>query len=447
MLRRSCERLNSPRVLIVSPHVPPANGADSHRVRMTVPFFEEFGWNAEVLAVNPEHLAVPKDPWLSSGFPNSVPIHRSDALSLRWSSIPGFGGLAFRARRNIRNLGTKLLRQRRFDLVYFSTTVFSLCTLGPYWKRCFGVPFVIDYQDPWITDYYHEHPQITPPGGKLKYSVIDFLARCDEPSVIRDCAGITAVSIAYADQLRSRYPFASELDCLTIPFPGSARDLERIRAERVTQSCFDANDGLAHWVYVGAASQIMSLTLEALLRAVALERDRCPEKINRIRLHFIGTSYAPAGTGVPFVKAIADRVGVGDLIDERTDRIPCSEAFACLHDAHALIAVGSNDSTYNASKLMPYLLAKKPFLAVFHERSPATSLLRKLGGANLVTFDNIQISSEIAERIQQQWIQGDSHRVTIPFNEAEANPYMDRGQAKLLCEFFNGILARHGANR
>lgn len=427
--------------------MPPANGADSHRVRMTVPFFREFGWKAEVLAVDPLQLAVPQDPWLLARFPESVPIHRCGALSLRWSSIPGFGGLDFRVRRPIRKLGTKLMQQWKYDLVYFSTTVFSLCSLGPDWRHRFGVPFVVDYQDPWVTDFYRERPEIIPPGGRLKYSISEFLARRNEPSVIRDCAGITTVSDAYSEQLKARYPFAAKLDSLTIPFPASEGDLELIRAEQFTQCCFDKNDGLTHWVYVGVTGPTMVLTLEALLKAIAIERESIPKRVNRLRLHFIGTSYAPAGKAVPFVKPIAERFGLGDLVHERTDRIPYSEAFACLNDADALIAVGSNDAAYNPSKLMPYLLARKPLLAVFHERSPAVSLLQQLGGANLVTFDSEQTSLEIAERIRRQWLRSDSHQTTIPLNEAGVKPYLDRGQAQLLCQFFDSVCDRQRTAR
>ena len=135
------------------------------RVRMLLPLFRENGWQVEVLAVMAEQVASPLDPWLVDGLPADVPVHRVKAMSLGWSRIPGFGTLGLRSLRALGRAGSKLLAKGSFDLVYFSTTVFEVHILGTCWKRKFGVPFVMDYQDPWVNDYYRNRPQITPPVG------------------------------------------------------------------------------------------------------------------------------------------------------------------------------------------------------------------------------------------------------------------------------------------
>ena len=191
----------SRRVLIVTPYFPPANGADSHRVRVTIPFFQEFGWKPEVLAVNPEALAVPKDQWLLNGIPSNIPVHHCSAISLNWSWVPGLGTIDLRAGISIKRMGDNLLQSGQFDLVYFSTTTFSFTMCGQRWKRKFGVPYVVDYQDPWVTDYYAKHPEVTPPGGRFKYSIVNRIARQREPAVINACDGITSVSPAYPEDL------------------------------------------------------------------------------------------------------------------------------------------------------------------------------------------------------------------------------------------------------
>ena len=147
------------RVLIVSPHFPPVNTADMQRVRMLLPFLKLNGWLAEVLTVSPEQIASPRDPWLLQGIPDDIPVHEAKALGLAWSRIPGLGSLGFRATRALAKTGDALLAEKKFDLIYFSTTVFPVHKLGPRWKKKFGVPFVMDYQDPWVNDYYREHPE------------------------------------------------------------------------------------------------------------------------------------------------------------------------------------------------------------------------------------------------------------------------------------------------
>ncbi|NJM63821.1 MAG: hypothetical protein HC849_32625, partial [Oscillatoriales cyanobacterium RU_3_3] len=43
-------------------------------------------------------------------------------------------------------------------LVFFSTTIFPVMLLGKRWWQKFGVPYVLDFQDPWRSDYHRNHP-------------------------------------------------------------------------------------------------------------------------------------------------------------------------------------------------------------------------------------------------------------------------------------------------
>ena len=190
-------------ILILSPHFPPSNAPDMQRVRLLLPYLREQGWEAEVLAVEPGQVAAPVDSWLTDGLPPDVPVHRVAALGLGWGRIPGLGMLIFRALGALRRTGDALVKSGRFNLVYFSTTQFGVHTLGPRWQRRFGVPFVMDYQDPWVNDYYRQHTAAVPPGGRIKYAVADRLNRWAEPRVLRHCAGITSVSGEDPRQLRS----------------------------------------------------------------------------------------------------------------------------------------------------------------------------------------------------------------------------------------------------
>jgi hypothetical protein len=195
------------RLLIISPHFPPVNAADMQRVRLVLPYLLDHMVAAEVLCVCASQVASPQDEWLAEGLNQEVKVHRVRALGLTWGRVPGYGTLTFRALGALRHYGDALLSRSSFDLIYFSTTQFGLHVLGPEWKRKFGVPFVMDYQDPWVSDYYREHPDVVPPGGRLKYAVSSWLSRRQEPRVLLHCSGITSVSAAYPRQLQARYPW------------------------------------------------------------------------------------------------------------------------------------------------------------------------------------------------------------------------------------------------
>lgn len=428
------------RVLIVSPNFPPANGADAQRARMTIPYFEDHGWEPTVLAVNPIHLAMPQDEWLLQGIPDRIRIHRCNALSRSWSIVPGLGNLDYRVLGRMRRYGDRLLASEGFDLIYFSTTVFTLMRLGPHWKKHFRVPYVVDYQDPWVNDHYRQHPEITPPGGRLKFGVVDRLSRRYETGVVKDCDGITSVSPDYLHQLQMRYTWSGTIPSLVLPFPGAERDFDRIRSEPGSQSAFAANDGLQHWVYVGRGGPDMQFALSGFFAALQKWKAEQGAKYRRTRINFIGTSYAAAGQGTKTISPIAERYGVADIVSESTDRVPYESVLRMLLDADALIVPGSNDPAYTASKLYPYLMAEKPLLAIFHENSSVVDVINKTGGARVVTFASGTSVDDLAVEVQRNWFDGDQYSFREPLNRQAFQPYTDQASAQRLCDFFDQLV-------
>lgn len=426
------------------------------RVRLLLPYLKEAGIDSEVLAVEPDSVSSPMDPWLIDGLPSDVPIHRVRGLGLAFRQIPGFGTLSNRAIGALKSRGNSLLNRERqpdrisirgttpapFDLIYFSTTQFGIHRLGPYWKKRFSLPFVMDYQDPWVNDYYKTNPQVSPPGGHLKYGVASFLAKGSERKVLSDCSGVTSVSSDYPKQLRERYSFlANDWPVLVAPFPGDHRDIERIANDTsIKQQVFKPEDGNLHWVYVGRGGVDMHQALAGLFSAMADLKHHQPELLSRIKMHFVGTSYAASGSGTKTIEPLAERYGLASCVNEITDRLPYSVAMKCLLDGSALIVPGSNDPAYTASKIYPYLLAKKPMLAIFHERSGIVKLIKSVGGSVLATFNDQTPMEAIAREIKSRWLSNDHHRYQQPLNEAAFTPHTASCQAREFAKFFQNAL-------
>jgi hypothetical protein len=426
------------RVLIISPHFPPTNSADMHRVRLLLPYFEMYGWEVEVLAVDPAQVNSPQDVWLEEGLPAHVEVHRIAAVGLKWSKIPGLGTLGFRSLHALGKRGDELLSGKRFDLIYFSTTVFETHLLGPRWKRKYGLPFIMDFQDPWVSDYYREHPEVVPPGGRVKYAVIDRLHHWMEPRVFRECLGMTAVSPAYLPQLLRRYPDCEGKPSLVIPFPGDPGDLKRAEECNVSQPVFRSDDGLIHWVYAGVVIPAMHGTLRAFFRAVV--KGAQPSLLERLRIHFVGTNYVPATQAQPVVTPIAAEYGLQAYVVEHPARIPYSEMLSCLRQANALLVIGSNDAGYTASKIYPYLLARRPLLSIFHEASSIITLLDHVHGSVCVPFGDDFEESRLATAIEESWLSNRQYEQVTPLNETAFAPYTASEQARQLAEFFRATL-------
>ncbi len=375
------------RVLLISPHFPPINAADHQRVRMSLPYFEEFGWQPHVLAVKSEHVeGGVQDPLLTKTFPTNIPITYTKALSYRYTRTIGLGNLGLRSFAYILRAGDSLLRKKKFDLIYFSTTVFNLMALGSRWYHRFGIPYILDFQDPWLSDYYQQPGSPNPPGGRIKYGFSQLQAKCLEPRAVKHVRHIISVSPSYPKTLRKRYPHLQPEQFSVLPFGAPEADFEQLPKLNVSQTIFDPNDGNKHLVYVGRGGDDMALSLRILLLGIQNHRQKYPQVWQSIKLHFVGTSYAPKHLAVKTVEPIAKELGVADLIQEYPNRIPYFEALKVLTDSDAILMIGSNDASYTASKLYPCVLARKPILAIFHHQSSVVDILHQCRAGHAVTF-------------------------------------------------------------
>ncbi len=373
------------RVLVVSPHFPPVNAPDHQRVRMSLPYFREFGWEPVVLAVDAAFVEGRRDPLLAGTVPAGIAVHRSRALPARWTRPAGLGNIAYRAWFHLGAAGARLLRRERFDLVYFSTTQFVITALGPRWKRRFGVPYVVDIQDPWRTDYYERPGAPRPPGG-WKYRFARWQAARLEPAAWRDAAGFISVTENYLAQLRARYPWFAAKPAAVIPFGASESDFAFARARTDPAAAFTREPGAVHLVSVGAVGPIMHHSLERLFAGVRRLRATDPAAAARLRFHFVGTSYAPAGRAQPSVAPVAAACGVGDLVREQTERVDYFTALRTMLEADAIVIPSSDDPAYNPSKIAVCFLAAKPVLALAPANSSLEKMVHELGFATIARF-------------------------------------------------------------
>jgi len=431
----SLDRQPPVRILAVSPRFAPTNGADTHRLRLLLNHAEAAGWQVEVLAVDSADVVGPVDPWLEEHLPAEVPVHRVRAWLLKgW----GLNGLAQRSVWPLYRKGCALLATGRFDLVFFSTTEFALHMLGPLWQRRYGVPFSMDYQDPWVNDYYRSHLDVVPPGGRVKYAIADRLHRAMELFTVRRCAGFMAVSEAYLTVLKQRYGAdVAGKPMLVRPFPAEPAELDLLRAS-IGPAADDGHTPMV-WRYIGRGGPDMAKAASAFFaawqRAIAdgtLARDAAVLEAN-------GTSYAAAGRGDKTFEPLVEGTGLASQVRENPDRLGYSDMLRALLRSDALVVFGSDDPAYTASKIYPYLLAGKPLLAIFHENSSVVGLIREAGGGVCVAFNERTTQAELAAAITEAWFSNNQHLERTPLNHEAFAPYTAEAQAKAIGKWFSRI--------
>lgn len=370
-----------PRILIVSPHFPPVNAPDMQRVRMSLPHFVDAGWEIVVLTVDDRQPLAPLEPELLHSVPAAVRVVRAHAWSRTWTRWLGMNNLGLRTLPFLYLAGRRLIAEQPFDVIYFSTTQFILLPLGRLWHGEFGVPYVIDLQDPWLSDYYSRPGAPRPPGG-WKYRFAHASARLLEGWTLARVAHIISVSEAYLITLARRYPrFAPDTGSV-LTFGAPDRDFALARDKHRHEPPLLPGPGRLRIAYAGRLGPDMLPALAVLFAAVARHRETGPQ----IELFFYGTSYAPAGTGAATTAALAARHGIADRVHEFPARIGYVDSLRLLVETDLALVLGSEDRAYSPSKLYPTLLAGKPTLAIAPRDSVLAAKVAELGGAVLVRF-------------------------------------------------------------
>ena len=181
------------------------------------------------------------------------------------------------------------------------------------------------------------------------------------------------------------------MPCAEIPLGGDPSDFDRLRASPRANPFFEKDDGSFHLSYVGTLLPKGHETARAFLTALARLKREDGDVYRRVRVHFYGTSNQSRGAIAPRVAPDAERLGVGDVVEEIPARIDYLDALTVLTDSSAILLMGSSERHYTASKLYPALLARRPLLAAYHAESSVVSILQRAAPrpwARLVTYDD-----------------------------------------------------------
>ena len=378
------------RVLMVTPHFPPDTSAGTHRVRLLAPHLPAYGWEPVVVTVDPAYYEGRLDPGLLSLVSPSLRVVRSPAWPSGWTRRLGIGDLGIRAFTGLRRISSALLERERFDALFITIYPTYPALLGPMLKRRFNVPFILDYQDPWVGAWGRTVGAGANGHVDWKSRATRWLAGRLEPRAVSAADALTAVSELTYESVVGRYPGAAPAERATLPVGGEPADFDALRSGGPSNAFFDPHDGFCHISYVGTLLPLGVDTMRAVLQAVALLKTRRPELYARLRLHYFGTSNQTAGDCTARVVPIAQSLDVAACVSESPLRVPYLDALRIQVDSQVLLLAGSSERHYTASKIYPALLARRPLLAVYHQASSVVTTLNHVGrppAIRVVTYD------------------------------------------------------------
>jgi len=316
-----------------------------------------------------------------------VPAHvrqiRTSAFPARTARLFGVGDIGLRSYFSIKDAIEQATKTERPNVIFITGSPFYPLLLSGWIKKEFGIPVVLDLQDPWVSAEGALRPKFSK--GGLAHQ----LALLLEPIALRHADFVTSVSDRQNTEMADRYPWLDRTRMAAITIGGDPSDFESLRASPPQDPIVTMEADRIHLSYVGTflpkASPLVSILFEALGRL----RAEAPELANRLVLNFVGTSNQPNGGGTHLVSPLARAAKVDDLIREVPQRVPFLEALHILANSDGLMLIGSDEPHYTASKIYPALMSGTPFLSMFHHASSAHHILSEAGGGFAHSFQNI----------------------------------------------------------
>lgn len=421
-------------VAIIAPDFCPSSMPPALRSRFFTDHLREFGWDPVVITTAPEFYEWSIDPENESLLRGDYEIIRTAALRSSWTRKLGIGDLGLRGLWHTWRALSSLVKRRRIDLLLITVPPFYPMILGRLANMRFGLPYIIDFQDPYVTDYYKTVVrEQRPPKWRMARAVAGLV----EPFSIRRAAHLVSVDAAYLRDMPDRYEWLSPADITGIQLGVEPADFDHLRAHPRKNSIFRRDDGLFHISYVGRGGPDMLPVLRVIFHAVRHLAQTDPELMRSVRFHFVGTNYASGKMARELVMPLARELAVDSFVDEHPGRVAYLEALQILVDSKALLMLGSTSSHYSASKLFPYILANRPLLPVFHEASSVVRILEETRAGSAIVFgdgispDDTQL--QVEHRLRELLHSPMDERPSINWNAFE--PYT----ARSVCESFAGV--------
>jgi hypothetical protein len=410
--------------------------AGVHRSRHLAKHLPAVGWNPIVLCVDEVHHSERLDPSLDALVPDTLEVIKVPALAARLTRKLGVGDISLRAWWPLRQSLVRLLSTRRVDAILITGAPYYSMLLAPQIKRQFGIPVVLDFQDPWVSQWGAAQPAFSKAGLSHRFATLA------EPYALRGAAFVTGISDNQNNEMAERYPWFDRSRMAAIPIGGDPEDFVAARAKTLDNYKFD--ESRINLSYVGAFWPRAEGPFRALMRAFAVLRARSPNIAARIQLNFFGTSNYPNDISTYRVRPLAEAEGVADAVREVPGRLAYLEALGVLARSQGILLIGSDEPHYSASKIYPALMSGRPYLSLYHEASSANHVLSAAGGGRVITFQSeIELSKLEGTLAEGLLTLAYSSQLLGTVNPSAYAPFEAKNISKKYGEIFDRLATEH----
>ena len=393
------------RVAIVSGHFAPSNLVGAQRARLWSRYLPEFGWEPIVVAGDPAFYEERPDPDLMRLVAPGVRVIHAPTMSTRPFRL--VGDIGVRAFRGCYKVLSGLAARREIDFVLVTIPSNFLAPVGRLIHMRHGLPFGIDYQDPWVNRWPGIDKLFTRAWASYR------LANILEPWSVKDAALITGMAPGYVAGMLERNPSVARKAVIAyMPMGTAAEDFELVGALHKPPFLFRPDDGRFHLIYAGALLPAGVVVLDAFLEGLKALRRMAPHDASRLRVHFVGTGTSPDDPEGYRVMPRAKQAGVAAMVGEHPHRIGYVDTLNHLELSDAVLVLGSTERHYTPSKVFQAMLSKRPVFAMLHAESTAVDMIVRARAGRVLTLTDQAMPTADAIAGQLQALMNQTHAVS-----------------------------------
>ncbi len=447
------------RLLVVAYNFPPCSVSGTHRTLGFVKYLARDGWQSIVLCarnpVDPERdwnllAKVPEGTRVIRTVDVNLPAWR-ERLRGRRGTDAGNGDKSGNAGRPPeaesglrylkRYLGVRLrvpdhyqgwylhtllagwhtLKRCRIDALYSTAPPWTGHMVAHRLARAFGIPWVADFRDPWVSDPFTDIPFETLRRQNAK----------GEAQTLDTADAIVCVLETMRQDFLARYPRRLGDDVVTIPNGFDPDDYTDLPTE---------SDGTLTILHAG---QIYGRRrVDPLLAALNEWRRVDPELTASVKVQLVGGS----PEHLENLQAVIQRYQSQSYVQVEPE-VPHREILGRLSRATILLLVGFSGpgAQYQMSgKIFEYLAIRRPILALAPPSCPVGDILRETGVRHwIVSPDDGAGLVQALKDIGEDWKSG---RLFGPQSHARIDAYDRREQAKRLARVLDRAIASRAAD-
>lgn len=383
-------------MVLVASHFIPGFLPSVHRSRLWAYHLEEFGWKPIILTTDPRYYECQVSDDMLALLPEGLEVIRTKAFPTK--PIRLVGDIGFRSLWWYRQALAKLAEEKRIDFLHFTVPAYSPALLGPGFTKRTGIPYGIDYIDPWIPE--------TPRADRMfsKHWLVQRLNLVLEPIAVSRARLVTGINRAYFESVLKRHPhLLTQAETAGMPYGGSERDYEAL-SRRPRRPFLFEEAGCTHLIYAGALLPKAFAVADRLLQALTLLKKRDATVAKLLRVHFVGTGTCEGDpTKGHTVRPFIEKYGLHDMVSEMPSRIGYLDVLNHLKSSHGILVIGSTEKHYSPSKIYQSVMSRRPILALLHEESTAAPVLQKSRAGSVVTFreDSLPEVAELEAALRQ----------------------------------------------